>query len=235
MRRNKVFLGLSLAVTLLLSATSCNSQESKVELKTTGDTMSWVLGENFARGIKESNVELNKMVILKAVEATLDGKESMVDNITYQKFMDDFSAAMYMAQQQKAQEAYAKQQQQLQEMAKNDPQLKLDERSGIYYKVVKEGKGPKAPENMRVRVNSEGRLLDGTVFDNSFSTSGIVNLPVNLMRGVGFALTLMNAGSRYIFYIPSHLAFGSNGSPELKIPGDAIVVYEIELYEIMKD
>lgn len=235
MRRNKVFLGLSLAVTLLLSATSCNSQESKVELKTTGDTMSWVLGENFARGIKESNVELNKMVILKAVEATLDGKESMVDNITYQKFMDDFSAAMYMAQQQKAQEAYAKQQQQLQEMAKNDPQLKLDERSGIYYKVVKEGKGPKAPENMRVRFNYEGRLLDGTVFDNSFSTSGIVNLPVNLMRGVGFALTLMNAGSRYIFYIPSHLAFGSNGSPELKIPGDAIVVYEIELYEIMKD
>lgn len=235
MRRNKVFLGLSLAVTLLLSATSCNSQESKVELKTTGDTMSWVLGENFARGIKESNVELNKMVILKAVEATLDGKESMVDNITYQKFLDDFSAAMYMAQQQKAQEAYAKQQQQLQEMAKNDPQLKLDERSGIYYKVVKEGKGPKAPENMRVRFNYEGRLLDGTVFDNSFSTSGIVNLPVNLMRGVGFALTLMNAGSRYIFYIPSHLAFGSNGSPELKIPGDAIVVYEIELYEIMKD
>ena len=235
MRRNKVFLGLSLAVTLLLSATSCNSQESKVELKTTGDTMSWVLGENFARGIKESNVELNKMVILKAVEATLDGKESMVDNITYQKFLDDFSAAMYMAQQQKAQEAYAKQQQQLQVMAKNDPQLKLDERSGIYYKVVKEGKGPKAPENMRVRFNYEGRLLDGTVFDNSFSTSGIVNLPVNLMRGVGFALTLMNAGSRYIFYIPSHLAFGSNGSPELKIPGDAIVVYEIELYEIMKD
>ena len=235
MRRKKVFLGLSLAVTLLLSATSCNSQESKVELKTTGDTMSWVLGENFARGIKESNVELNKMVILKAVEATLDGKESMVDNITYQKFLDDFSAAMYMAQQQKAQEAYAKQQQQLQEMAKNDPQLKLDERSGIYYKVVKEGKGPKAPENMRVRFNYEGRLLDGTVFDNSFSTSGIVNLPVNLMRGVGFALTLMNAGSRYIFYIPSHLAFGSNGSPELKIPGDAIVVYEIELYEIMKD
>ena len=235
MRRNKVFLGLSLAVTLLLSATSCNSQESKVELKTAGDTMSWVLGENFARGIKESKVELNKMVILKAVEATLDGKESMVDNITYQKFLDDFSAAMYMAQQQKAQEAYAKQQQQLQEMAKNDPQLKLDERSGIYYKVVKEGKGPKAPENMRVRFNYEGRLLDGTVFDNSFSTSGIVNLPVNLMRGVGFALTLMNAGSRYIFYIPSHLAFGSNGSPELNIPGDAIVVYEIELYEIMKD
>ena len=48
MRRNKVFLGLSLAVTLLLSATSCNSQESKVELKTASDTMSWILGENFA-------------------------------------------------------------------------------------------------------------------------------------------------------------------------------------------
>ncbi|MBQ6726905.1 MAG: FKBP-type peptidyl-prolyl cis-trans isomerase [Bacteroidales bacterium] len=235
MKRNNVFLSLALAVTLLFSATSCNSQESKVELKTTSDTMSWVLGENFARGLMQSNVELNKMVILKAVETILDGKESMVDNVTYQKHLDNFSAAMFLAQQEKSKEAYAKQQQQLKELAQGDPQMKLDERSGIYYKVVKEGKGPKAPENMRVRFNYEGRLLDGTVFDNSFGTSGIINLPVNVMQGVGYALTLMNAGSRYIFYIPSHLAFGANGSPELNIPGDAIVVYEIELYEILKD
>ncbi|MBO7542212.1 MAG: FKBP-type peptidyl-prolyl cis-trans isomerase [Bacteroidales bacterium] len=235
MRRNKVFLGLSLAVTLLLSATSCNSQESKVELKTASDTMSWILGENFARGLKESNVELNKAVILKAVEATLDGKPSLVDNITYQEGLDNFALALHMAQQEKAKATFAQQQQQLQQLAVNDPQLKLDERSGIYYKVVKEGKGPKAPEKMRVRFNYEGRLLDGTVFDNSFGTNGIINLPVNLMQGVGYSLTLMNAGSRYIFYIPSHLAFGANGSPQLNIPGDAIVVYEIELYEILKD
>ncbi len=235
MRRNKVFLGLSLAVTLLLSATSCNSQESKVELKTASDTMSWVLGENFARGIMESNVELNKMVILKAVESILDGNESMVDNKTYQECLDNFSAALYVAQQQKAQEVYTKQLQQLQEMAKGDPQMKPDERSGIYYKVVKEGKGPKAPENMRVRFNYEGRLVDGTVFDNSFGSNGIINLPMNLMKGVGYALTMMNAGSRYIFYIPSYLAFGQNGDASLGIPGDTIVVYEIELYEILKD
>ena len=235
MRRNKVFLGLSLAVTLLISATSCNSQESKVELKTASDTMSWVLGENFASGLKESKVELNKELILKAVEATLDGKESMVDNLTYQEYLDNFSAALYMAQQQHAQEVYTKQNQQLKEIAKNDPQLKFDERSGISYKVVKEGKGPKAPENMRVRFNYEGRLLDGTVFDNSFGTNGIINLPVNVMKGVGYALTMMNAGSRYIVYLPSYLAFGANGSPQLNIPGDAIVVYEIELYEILKD
>lgn len=226
-----------MSATLLFSATSCNSQESNsnVELKTASDTTSWVLGENFARGLKESNVELNKQVILKAVEATLDGKESIVDNLTYQKYLDNFSAALFLAQQEKAKEFYAKQQQQLQEIAKGDPQIKLDERSGIYYKVVKEGKGPKAPENMRVRFNYEGRLLDGTVFDHSFATSGIINLPVNLMQGVGYALTMMNAGSRYIFYIPSHLAFGANGDPELNIPGNAIVVYEIELYEIFKD
>jgi FKBP-type peptidyl-prolyl cis-trans isomerase len=159
----------------------------------------------------------------------------MVDNITYQEGLDNFAAALYMAQQEKAKATFVKQQQQLQQLAQNDPQLKLDERSGIYYKVVKEGTGPNAPEKMRVRFNYEGRLLDGTVFDNSFGTNGIINLPVNLMKGVGFALTLMNAGSRYIFYIPSHLAFGPNGSPQLNIPGDAIVVYEIELYEILKD
>ena len=206
-----------------------------MDLKTHNDTLSWILGENFARGLVESNVQLNKAAILKAVEATLDGLPSMVDNITYQEGLDEFAQTLYMAQQEKAQQAFQQQQQQLRQLAQSDPQLKLDQKSGIYYKVVKEGKGANAPENMRVRFNYEGRLLDGTVFDNSFGTNGIINLPVNLMKGVGYALTMMNPGSRYIFYIPSHLAFGQTGDAVLQIPGNAIVVYEIELYEILKD
>ena len=94
MKRTNYLIGIALSAILFLSASSCNSQESNVELKTASDTTSWVLGENFARGLMESNVELNKQVILKAVEATLDGKESIVDNLTYQKYLDNFSAAL---------------------------------------------------------------------------------------------------------------------------------------------
>ena len=235
MKRTNFLIGIAISATLLFSATSCNSQENKVELKTASDTISWILGENFARGLKESEVQLNKQVILKAVEATLDGKPSMVDNVTYQEGLENFSAALHLAQQNKEQKVFVEQQETLKALAEKDPEMKYDETSGIYYKVVKEGKGPKAKEKQRVRFNYEGRLLDGTVFDNSFSTSGIFNLPANLMQGVGYSLTLMNAGSRYIFYIPSHYAFGASGSPQLNIPSDAIVVYEIELYELYKD
>ena len=235
MKRTNFLIGIAVSATLLFSATSCNSQENKVELKTASDTISWILGENFARGLKESEVQLNKQVILKAVEATLDGKPSMVDNVTYQEGLENFSAALHLAQQNKEQKVFLEQQETLKALAEKDPEMKYDETSGIYYKVVKEGKGPKAKEKQRVRFNYEGRLLDGTVFDNSFSTSGIFNLPANLMQGVGYSLTLMNTGSRYIFYIPSHYAFGASGSPQLNIPSDAIVVYEIELYELYKD
>lgn len=228
-------IGFAAAATLLFSATSCNSQSSQVELRNANDTMSWILGENFARGLSESNIQINKDIVLKAVEAILDGKPSMVDDATYKEGMDQFASALHVAQQNKAKETYEQQQKQLQQMAKDDPQMKLDEPSGIYYKVVKEGHGPKAPDNYRLRFNYEGRMLDGTVFDNSFGTSGIVNLAANVMSGVGRALTMMNAGSRYIFYIPSHLAFGPEGSTELNIPGNTIVVYEIELYEILND
>lgn len=235
MTRNSLLIGMSFVATILFSATSCNSQESRVELKNANDTMSWILGENFARGLMESNIDLNKAVVLKAVEAIMDGNPSMVDGNTYQQGLDQFAMALQVAQQNKLKEAYTQQQQQLQQMAKQDSKMKLDEQSGIYYKVVKQGSGPNAPEKKRARFDYEGRLLDGTVFDSSFGSNGIINLPANLLTGVGRALTLMNAGSRYIFYIPSHLAFGLNGSPQLNIPGNAIVVYEIELYEILKD
>ena len=220
---------------ILFSTTSCNSQKPAPKLNTGSDTLSWILGENFARGVKESGIEINKEILLQAVEATLDGTPSPIDPATYEEGINNFAAKLYMAKQEKAKQVFQQQQQQLQQMAQNDPQMKVDNRSGIYYKVVKEGKGPKAPENMRLRFNYEGRLIDGTVFDNSFGGEGIINLPVNVMRGVGMALTMMNAGSRYIFYIPSHLAFGQAGDASLGIPGDAIVVYEIELYEILKD
>ena len=235
MRRNKVFLGLSLAVTLLFSATSCNSQESKVELKTASDTMSWILGENFASGLKESNMELNKEIILKAVEATLDGKPSMVDLKTYEEGMDLFALSLHIAQQKKAQDIFNQQQMQLQQMAKQDPEIKFNDQYGLYYKVVKEGKGPKAPDDHRLRFNYEGRLLDGTVFDNSFGGDGVITLAPNVLRGLGLGLMMMSPGSRYIFYLPSNLAFGPDGNSQLNIPGNAIVVYEVVLYEILKD
>ena len=220
---------------LILSATSCNSQEKKIKLKNASDTLSWILGENFARGLQESEVELNKTVILQAVEATLDGMPSQVDIKTYQDGLDMFSFALHKMQKNKAKKAFEEQQQQLQMMAKQDPAMKLDERSGIYYKVVKEGNGPNAPDGKRLKFNYEGRLLDGTVFDNSFNTDGIITLTANVIPGLAYGLTLMNAGSRYIFYIPSHLAFGAQGSVELNIPGNSLVVYEVELYQILND
>ena len=235
MKRTNFLIGIAVTATLMFSATSCNSQENNAELKTANDTMSWILGENFARGLMDSEIQLNKQIILKAVEDVLDGKPSKVDKVTYQEGLEKFAATLRIAQQNREQKIFLEQQETLKGLAQKDPQLKYDEKSGIYYKVVTEGKGPNVLEKQRARFNYEGRLLDGTVFDNSFGTNGIINLPANLMQGVGYGLTLMNAGSRYIFYIPSHYAFGADGSPQLNIPGDAIVVYEIELYEILKN
>ena len=97
-------IGFAAAATLLFSATSCNSQSSQVELRNANDTMSWILGENFARGLSESNIQINKDIVLKAVEAILDGKPSMVDDATYKDGMDQFAVALHVAQQNKAKE-----------------------------------------------------------------------------------------------------------------------------------
>ncbi len=236
MNRHTYFIGLALCGILICSTSSCNSQQKKsVELKNANDTMSWIVGENFVYSVRESGVELNKEMVLKAVEAMWDGDTSPIDNKTFTEVMDQFRFMFYSNRRTRMEEAAKQQEAMMADLAKKDPSLKRDDVSGIYYKVVKEGHGRTAPDGYRLKFNYEGRLLDGKVFDNSFGTEGIITLPANVIKGLGRGLTLMNEGSRYIFYIPSHLAFGPDGQPEMDIPSNTMVVYEVELYKILED
>ena len=74
-----------------------------------------------------------------------------------------------------------------------------------------------------------GRLLDGTEFDSSFKRNQPFSAPLSkLIKGWQEAMPLMPAGSRWILWIPSELAYGDNGAPP-RIPGGAVLEFEIEL------
>lgn len=106
--------------------------------------------------------------------------------------------------------------------------------SGLSYKVVKKGKGSVRPtEADRVKVNYTGRLIDGTVFDSSVERGEPAEFDVKrVVKGFGEGLQLMNKGSKYTFYIPFNLGYGSQGAAAGKIPPGAMLVFDVELLDI---
>lgn len=106
--------------------------------------------------------------------------------------------------------------------------------SGLQYKVVTEGKGPKPKADDTVEVNYKGTLIDGTVFDSSYDRKQSVTFPVNgVIPGWTEALQLMPVGSKFDLYIPSDLAYGPGGTGGVIGPNQALV-FEVELLDIKK-
>jgi FKBP-type peptidyl-prolyl cis-trans isomerase len=82
-----------------------------------------------------------------------------------------------------------------------------------------------------VRVNYEGTLLDGTVFDSSYQRGEPAVFPLNrVISGWTEGLQLMPVGSEYRFYIPSDLAYG--GRNQGKIGPNSTLIFKVELLGI---
>jgi FKBP-type peptidyl-prolyl cis-trans isomerase FklB len=106
--------------------------------------------------------------------------------------------------------------------------------SGLQYKVVKEGNGPKPIATDVVKVDYHGTTIDGTVFDSSVERGTPAEFPLNgVIAGWTEGIQLMPVGSKYIFYIPYDLAYGENGRGE-NIRPFATLIFEVDLYEIVQ-
>jgi FKBP-type peptidyl-prolyl cis-trans isomerase len=104
--------------------------------------------------------------------------------------------------------------------------------SGLQYEVVTEGTGEKPLAESTVRVNYEGKLMDGTIFDSSYARGEPIEFPLDgVIRGWTEGLQLMSVGSTYIFYIPSNLAYGENGTGGT-IPPYSPLTFKVELLEV---
>jgi FKBP-type peptidyl-prolyl cis-trans isomerase len=104
--------------------------------------------------------------------------------------------------------------------------------SGLQYEVIEMGDGPSPRATDTVTVNYRGTLLDGTEFDSSYSRGEPATFPLDMViSGWTEGLQLMNVGSKFKFWLPSELAYGSN-PPGPPIGPDAALIFEVELLGI---
>jgi FKBP-type peptidyl-prolyl cis-trans isomerase FklB len=105
---------------------------------------------------------------------------------------------------------------------------------GLQYEVLKEGTGPKPAPGANIKAHYKGGLLNGSEFDNSFKRGKPFTARTTaLIKGWQIILPMMPVGSTWRLWIPSDYGYGDGGAPQAGIPGGALLVFDIELIEIL--
>jgi FKBP-type peptidyl-prolyl cis-trans isomerase len=109
--------------------------------------------------------------------------------------------------------------------------------SGLQYKIVTSGPtdGAHPGPADEVKVNYEGKTIDGKVFDSSFQRGVPADLPLNgLIPGWIEALQLMRPGDEWMLYVPAKLAYGDNSPDPSTIPENSVLIFRIQLIGVLQ-
>ena len=207
-------------------------------LKTQKDKVSYAVGMNVGKGVaarlKQQSVEVNQAVLLRGMKDALAGGKMLLTEEEERTVLTQLTL-----------EARKKQEEQMKLAA--EPNKKIGEEyltanktkegvvtlpSGLQYKILTEGTGPKPAAADTVVCNYRGTLISGTEFDSSYKRGQPLSIQVNrVIKGWTEALQLMSVGSKWQLFIPSDLGYGDGGQPPTIGPG-ATLIFEVELISI---
>ncbi len=216
---------------------NCTSESSKIQkksistLSTFKDSTSYSLGADLGDNLKRQNVEIDFDVFMAG-------------------FMDGMETGMVKLDQKERRTVMANLQKHIRNKSKLEAEdnLKAAEKflnenktnqgiketpSGLQYRVIKEGTGQSPIKDDKVKVHYVGKLLNGSEFDNSLDRGEPTEFGLNqVIKGWTEGLQLMNQGAKYEFFIHPRMAYGARPRPQ--IPGNSLLIFEVELIEIIK-
>lgn len=192
---------------------------------------SYAVGYQFGKNLATTGIKgFDSKEILAGIDDALQGKDSKLSQEEVQAAMTALDAEIQKMIAEKAKASAEQGKEFLAENAKRKGVVTT--KSGLQYEVVEKGKGPKPKPTDIVKVNYEGKLVDGTVFDSSIKRGEPAEFAVEaVIPGWKEALQLMQVGEKAKLYIPSDLAYGERGIPPT-IPANAVLVFDVELLNI---
>lgn len=107
--------------------------------------------------------------------------------------------------------------------------------SGLQYKILEEGNGPKPDPADKIKCTYHGTFIDGTVFDSTVERGDTATLGMSgMIKGWREAVPKMHEGAKWKLFIPPHLAYGQNGAGEDIGPNET-VIFEVNLIEVIEE
>ena len=224
----------AVAAALYLMPPASGAEEEKPppkkELKTFTERLSYVVGLEIGKSLKNLGVKLDLNVFLLAVKDVIAGNRPLLNREQVARVLDEMQerrateARETATKNRKAAETF------LAENKKKKGVVNIE--SGLQYTVIKEGEGPRPKDGDTVRVHYKGKLLDGTEFDSSYKRGRPAFLEVaGVIPGFSEGLKLMKVGGQYRLFLPPDLAYGARGA-EPDIGPNCALIFDVRLIKI---
>lgn len=215
------------ALSVALTAPGENKPPQLKDLK---DKVSYSIGLDLGFNFKKQNLELNPDALLAGVKDALSGKQPLLNENEVKETMTALTKEIEDKQKALAVQNVKDGEKFLAENKKKEG-VKTTA-SGLQYKVIKEGTGPKPKLTDAVVANYRGTLINGTEFDSSYKRGQPATFPLTgVIKGWTEALQLMKVGSKYQLFIPPNLAYGDRGMGPGLGPNSTLI-FEVELVGI---
>jgi len=202
----------------------------KIDMK----KVSYILGRNVGGDFSRRNIDIDADIFAQSFKEAFAGKPCHMPAGEMQQIMQAFQGALQEQEQaRKAEESKGRIEAGRLFLEKNRTREGVVETaSGLQYRIVEEGSGPKPTATDTVKAHYEGKTLDGKVFDSSIQRGTPASFPVNgVIPGWQEALPLMSVGARYELFIPSELAYGAAGAGQAIGPHETLI-FKVELVAI---
>lgn len=203
-------------------------------LTTTKDKFSYALGMNLGTSLHRQSVPVDPNILMRGLKDSLAGGKTQLTEDQAKAALTEVQNELRKKQQDQAQQAG------LANKKEGDAFLAANKGkdgivalpSGLQYKILTPGTGPKPTASDTVVCNYRGTLINGTEFDSSYKRGQPATFPVSgVIKGWTEALQLMPVGSKWQLFIPAELAYGER-APGPEIGPDSTLIFEVELLSI---
>jgi FKBP-type peptidyl-prolyl cis-trans isomerase len=209
-------------------------------LKTRKEKFSYALGMDIGTqvggSLKKQSVEVDWNLTSEGLKDAMSGGKTRLTQEEAKAVLDEVQAEVRKEQQEKMQQAAATNKAEGENFlaANKAKEGVVTLPSGLEYKILKAGDGPKPAASDQVVCNYRGTLINGTEFDSSYKRGQPATFGVGqVIKGWTEALQLMPVGSKWQLFIPSSLAYGERPDPRSGIEPNAALIFEVELLSIV--
>jgi FKBP-type peptidyl-prolyl cis-trans isomerase len=205
-----------------------------VPLKTRKEKFSYALGMDIGNkvgpSLKQQSVEVDPNLVSQGLQDAMSGTKTRLTPEEAQAVLREVQTEVNKQRQEKMQQAAAEGEAFLAANKSKEGVVTLP--SGLQYKILTAGTGPKPASSDSVVCNYRGTLINGTEFDSSYKRGQPATFGVGqVIKGWTEALQLMPVGSKWQLFVPSSLAYGERGAGA-EIGPNATLIFEVELLSI---
>jgi FKBP-type peptidyl-prolyl cis-trans isomerase FklB len=229
------FMRILMVLGVLAFAAVASAQDAAAPAPTTQkEKLSYALGMNLGRQLKSQTIDVDPAAFAQGLRDILAGGKTALTEEEARAVLAAFqeemrgkqAAAMAQASDKNLKEGEAF-------LAANKAKAGIVALpSGLQYKIVKEGTGPKPTLDDTVVCHYRGTLINGTEFDSSYKRNEPAKFPVKgVIKGWTEALQLMPVGSTWQLFVPASLAYGERGAGP-QIGPNTMLIFEVELVSI---